>query len=140
MPLGERVVSDWRDGDRAVLDSHHVGDCRRDQLEPGDSRGGCDTERAAEAGADGARIATASGPSALDDGAGGNGGDPRAADARVLSQAAKRGRDRGSERRPGAGFNRTTCVRRAALGRGTWAVSYTHLRAHETGRNLVCRL
>src|SRR5665213_3635156 len=21
-----------------------------------------------------------------------------------------------------------------------WAVSYTHLRAHETGRNLVCRL
>ena len=22
----------------------------------------------------------------------------------------------------------------------TWAVSYTHLRAHETGRNLVCRL
>ena len=24
--------------------------------------------------------------------------------------------------------------------RGTMAVSYTHLRAHETGRNLVCRL
>src|SRR5665213_4106107 len=23
---------------------------------------------------------------------------------------------------------------------GVWAVSYTHLRAHETGRNLVCRL
>src|SRR5665213_256440 len=25
-------------------------------------------------------------------------------------------------------------------GRGLEAVSYTHLRAHETGRNLVCRL
>ena len=24
--------------------------------------------------------------------------------------------------------------------RGVWPVSYTHLRAHETGRNLVCRL
>ena len=24
--------------------------------------------------------------------------------------------------------------------RGAWTVSYTHLRAHETGRNLVCRL
>ncbi|CZR75346.1 hypothetical protein CDFC105_03907 [Clostridioides difficile] len=23
---------------------------------------------------------------------------------------------------------------------GAYAVSYTHLRAHETGRNLVCRL
>src|SRR5665213_3915533 len=25
-------------------------------------------------------------------------------------------------------------------GQSAWAVSYTHLRAHETGRNLVCRL
>ena len=28
----------------------------------------------------------------------------------------------------------------AATSDGTDAVSYTHLRAHETGRNLVCRL
>src|SRR5665213_4327710 len=28
----------------------------------------------------------------------------------------------------------------ACLVRSDWPVSYTHLRAHETGRNLVCRL
>ena len=31
-------------------------------------------------------------------------------------------------------------IQAAAQLEGTGAVSYTHLRAHETGRNLVCRL
>src|SRR5665213_3270856 len=40
-------------------------------------------------------------------------------------------------------YRRTRHVQEGAarpLGIGWWAVSYTHLRAHETGRNLVCRL
>ena len=31
-------------------------------------------------------------------------------------------------------------IRRTDFNVGAWTVSYTHLRAHETGRNLVCRL
>src|SRR5665213_3991145 len=31
-------------------------------------------------------------------------------------------------------------VQESEMWSGYWSVSYTHLRAHETGRNLVCRL
>src|SRR5665213_1383396 len=51
-------------------------------------------------------------------------------------------RNRGAElaRGCGNGTAHRPLVRDTPERGGPWSVSYTHLRAHETGRNLVCRL
>ena len=64
LPPGQRLDRDRRHGGRALLDSHHVRDCPRNQLQPDRARGGRHTQGTPPPGADGSRIAAAPGPPA----------------------------------------------------------------------------
>src|SRR5258706_184611 len=118
VPAGERIVPDGCDGDRPMLDPHHVGDRRGNQLESDGSCRGRDAEGAATAGADGARIAAALGTFAVHDCAGRDGRYHRAAHAGLLSSPQVGGGDRGAYRGPRAGLGGTAFVGHPPLG---WA-------------------